>query len=358
MSTDTVLVTGALGLVGSAVVRRLADEGRRVVATDVDVRANRKKAARLDRSTGVEMRWADLTDAGAVDALVHGVAPEVIVHLAAVIPPACYANRGLARKVNVGATASLVRAASALPAAPRFLLASSVAVYGARNPHRCSGLLTPALAPDPCDLYGAHKVEAEKLVTGSGLDRVILRLGGVISPTPPTDAGADMMRFSAALPVDGRIQTVDVRDVACAFAAATTTDATAEVFLIGGDDSHRTSHGALTASMISAAGLANALPAARSGDPASDGDWFPTDWVDASRAQEVLAFQHHSLADTLAEARAIVGWRRVPLRVLAPVLRGYLSLRDPYRHTPGEFADVWGAIGRIWGDPSPDAASG
>ena len=42
---ETVLVTGAFGLVGSATVRQLRADGRRVVATDLDVPANRKKAA-------------------------------------------------------------------------------------------------------------------------------------------------------------------------------------------------------------------------------------------------------------------------------------------------------------------------
>jgi len=41
VTTDCVLVTGAFGLVGSAVVAELADQGRRVVATDLGVPSNR-----------------------------------------------------------------------------------------------------------------------------------------------------------------------------------------------------------------------------------------------------------------------------------------------------------------------------
>ena len=39
--SETVLVTGGFGLVGSATVRRLAALGRQVVATDLDTPANR-----------------------------------------------------------------------------------------------------------------------------------------------------------------------------------------------------------------------------------------------------------------------------------------------------------------------------
>ncbi|MDN2500119.1 NAD-dependent epimerase/dehydratase family protein, partial [Nocardia nova] len=38
------LVTGAFGLVGTALVRALAAEGARVVATDLDIPANRRAA--------------------------------------------------------------------------------------------------------------------------------------------------------------------------------------------------------------------------------------------------------------------------------------------------------------------------
>ena len=71
--SDTVLVTGGFGLVGSATVRRLAADGRRVVATDLDTPANRKAAAELP--AGVEARWADLTDPDQVQRLVSDVAP-------------------------------------------------------------------------------------------------------------------------------------------------------------------------------------------------------------------------------------------------------------------------------------------
>jgi len=353
VTTDPVLVTGAFGLVGTAVVRQLVEEGRRVVATDLDVPKNQPKAHRLLRSYQVEVRWADLTDAGAVDTLVKDVDPGAIVHLAAVIPPACYAHRNLARMVNVEATNSLVRAASALSSPPRFVLASSVAVYGSRNPHRGDAVLTATTPVDPCDLYGAHKVAAEQAVKSSDLDWVILRLGGVMIPEPRLEVGPDVVYFEGLLPVDGRIQTVDVRDVALAFERATTTDATKEVFLIGGDESHRVVQGALGPALAGAIGLGGVLPPGRPGDPDHDADWFATDWMDTARAQQVLSFQHHSLPDMVAETRDHIGWRRWPLMTVAPLMRVYLSSRSPYRHYAGGYADPWTVISRKWGDPSP-----
>jgi nucleoside-diphosphate-sugar epimerase len=265
-------------------------------------------------------------------------------------------RRSLARTVNVDATRSLVQAASALPSPPRFVLASSVAVYGARNPHLHASELSATGAVDPCDLYGGHKVEAEQVVRSSDVDWVILRLGGVMTPQPRSDAGLDLVYFEGLLPIDGRIQTVDVRDVALAFSRATTTDATKEVFLIGGDSSHRVDQGALGQAMANAMGLVGVLPLGRPGDPSDNRGWFTTDWMDTARAQEVLSFQRHRLPDIFDETRDLVGVWRLPLRAAAPVVRAFLRPRSPYRHHAGVYADPWGAISRKWGDPGSDTA--
>lgn len=139
----TVLVTGGFGLVGSATVRRLAELGRRVVVADLDTPANRTAAAELP--AGVSVQWADLTDAEQTGHLVAEVAPEVIVHLAAIIPPAIYKNRALARRVNVDATATLVRIAESQPAPHD---------SSRRRATRCTGRAIPtaarSLSPRTC----------------------------------------------------------------------------------------------------------------------------------------------------------------------------------------------------------------
>lgn len=126
--SETVLVTGGFGLVGSATVRRLAELGRSVVVADLDTPANRKSVDKLP--DGVSIRWTDLTDAEQVQGLITDVAPESIIHLAAVIPPRIYQSQKLARRVNVDATATLVRIAEAQTVRPRFVHASSNAVFG------------------------------------------------------------------------------------------------------------------------------------------------------------------------------------------------------------------------------------
>jgi nucleoside-diphosphate-sugar epimerase len=350
---ETVLVTGGFGLVGSATVRQLVADGRRVVAADLDTPANRKAARTLP--AGAVACWADLTDDAQVDRLMSTVSPAAIVHLAAVIPPRIYRNPALARKVNVDATASLVAAAEAQPNPARFVHASSNAVYGARNPHRMTDLVRADTPIRPCDVYSQHKAEAEQHVRSSNLEWVVLRLGGVLSVDPAAmPINADALFFESALPTDGRMHSVDVRDVATAFAAATTADVAGETLLIAGDETHKLRQGEVGPALAAARGMAGVLPVGRAGNPDSDDGWFVTDWMDTARAQQALNFQHHSWPDMVAEMHANAGWKRYPLRVVAPFAHQFLKRQAAYRNTPGQYADPWRAIRSRFGEPAPD----
>jgi nucleoside-diphosphate-sugar epimerase len=344
-----VLVTGAGGLVGGALVSRLLEDGVRVVATDLRTPPNLERARAWEAAQpGPEVVWCDLTDSAEVARLLEAVHVDAVVHLAAVIPPLCYADPDLAERVNVGATANLVDAASALADPPRFVQASSIAVYGGRNPHRVTDLLTADTPLAPDDIYGAHKAAAEERVRASDLDWVVLRLGGVLS-TDLARPSPDMIHFESVLPTDGRIQTVDVRDVARAFAAAATADVVGQVLLIGGDATHRLTQGEIGPAMAAATGLRNGLPLGRPGDPSDDAGWFATDWMDTGPAEASLDFQRHPWPAMLEEVRTRSGWRRPVARALAPVVRRVLLHRSAYYRAPGVYAAPARAVEAKWG---------
>lgn len=351
-SSGPVLVTGAFGLVGTATLKQLAAEGRRVVATDLKTPAYVKAAKKLP--AGVEVKWADLTDQAQVDELLVSTSPSVIIHLVGMIAPAIYRNPALGRTVNVDITRSLVSAARTLPEPPRIVHASSVAVFGPRNPYRHPEKATEDTATQPNEVYGSTKLEAEQAVRASGLDWVILRLGAVVSTRLLSMlSGWDILLFESALPTDGRVHTVDVRDVAKAFAAATTADAVGRVLLIGGDDTHLLRYVDAGHDIIAAVGMGDILPEGRPGDPDSDTAWFATDWMDTGPAQEILAFQNYSWHDIVAELRRKVGPARHLLRLVAPLVRPVLRRRSAYYGAAGTYADPWGIVHEHFGDPTP-----
>ncbi|MCP2175520.1 NAD-dependent epimerase/dehydratase family protein [Williamsia maris] len=360
-STETpsgsVVVTGACGLVGTAVVSELLSRGRHVVATDLDTVDNRRAATTVTRrgrrSPGsVEFVWADLADQFSAAALVSGANPVAVIHLAAIIPPFCYANPAMAYRVNVMATDHLVAAADQVDDGCRFILASSVAVYGPRNPHSTDDLLTPATPLSPVDVYGHHKTIAERIVRDARSQWLILRLGGVLDDHPNLQPNGDLTTFDRMLPGDGRLQTVSVGDVARAFAAATETPVVGRCFLIGGDDSHRIRHQDVAHRVSAAMGLPGVIADSALGDPTDDGAWFATDWMDTSEAQHALRFQTQTFPDVLAVLSSRMGWRRHLLRCVAPLVANARRRFVPDVVDPSQPVNPWAAASAKWGDTS------
>lgn len=347
---DTVLVTGAFGFIGSAVVRQLVADGRAVVATGRDSRANRRAARRLPAA--VEVRWADLTDPGAAMRLVAEAAPSAIIHLAAVIPPRTYQDVAAARRVNVDATVALVRAAESQPQPPRFVLASSAAVYGARNPHRSDDFIDAETPTAPCEAYGLQKLEAEECVVTSSLDWVVLRLGAVLQVVPPSGSfSAESLYLGSALPVDGRTHIIDMRDATTALVMATAVEVSGEILLVAGDRTTMLRHGDIGEAIAGACGLSDCMPAGLHGDPNRDEAWYIIDWMDTTPAQQRLPFPRHSWPTMLADVRSQMGWKRVPLRLLRPFVAFGLRRQGAYRGMAGGYADPWNVIAARFGDP-------
>jgi dihydroflavonol-4-reductase len=117
-----VLVTGATGLFGRAVIRRLLVVGSTVRALVRDpARARGLLGAEVDIAPG------DMTDPAGLRSVVQGC--HAVFHFAAVLnefqPPQFY------RSVNVEGTRALAEEALAA-GVERFLHASSIAVYGLR----------------------------------------------------------------------------------------------------------------------------------------------------------------------------------------------------------------------------------
>ena len=342
-----VLVTGAFGNLGVLLLAELARRGVDVVATDLRTPATERAAA---QHPGVRVDWADLRDAVEVRRLVASHAPRAVVHLAGIIPPAAYHRPDLTRAVNVTATGHLADAVAEAGDC-RLVLASSMAVFGSRNPHTTETPVTAETPARPCELYGRTKVEAEDLVRAVPR-HVVLRVGAVVVPDSLLTLDPESAYLEALLPVDGRVHVVDGRDVAVAFAAAAdpAVDCDGTTLLIGGDDSCRLLQGQLTAEMTDAVGLRGALPPGLPGDPADEDGWFCVEWMDTTEAQDLLGFQQHSWPDMLREAREAVGRRRALLRAGAPLARAWFSLTPPRRGRVGPHAHVWRDVTTRWGE--------
>nr|MDT0664983.1 NAD-dependent epimerase/dehydratase family protein [Micromonospora sp. DSM 115978] len=250
-----------MGQLGSRVTEILLERGHRVVALDLRNDSTVAVAARLAPDPGLPGElipaFMNLLDEESLHALVDAYQPKAIVHVAAMVAPPCYRNPAAAYKVNVEGTRNLVAAAQELAEPPTFVLASSSAVYGPRNPHRFPDLLTRDTPLAPADCYGAQKLAAEEVVTTSGLPYAILRLGAIVSPDGLAMFGPDYFVLLRATPRDNRIHAVDARDAALAFANAAEADAdlSARILLVGGNQSYMLVQSKIQDDMMTAAGV-------------------------------------------------------------------------------------------------------
>ena len=171
-----ILVTGGTGFTGSALVKRLLQEGHQVIALDYKEGLKPQELRRL----GAEVIIGSVTDREVVERSMRGV--ELVFHLAAAFRELNVPQRHY-YEVNVGGTRNVLEAA-AREGVRRFIYCSTCGVHG--------NIANPPAGEDapirPADYYQQTKYEAEPLVLewhARGLKSVIIRPAAIYGPGDP-----------------------------------------------------------------------------------------------------------------------------------------------------------------------------
>ncbi len=155
-----ILVTGATGMLGRAVMGRFAAE------RDFEL------LGLCHSRTGAGLVRVDLADAAALAAALDGYQPDVVVHTAAIRKPDEFAaDVSGARRLNVDATAALARWAAAAPGRFLVYISSDYVFDGTTPPY------TPESPTHAINAYGVSKLDGEIVVRAAAEGRAaILRV--------------------------------------------------------------------------------------------------------------------------------------------------------------------------------------
>ena len=167
----TIVITGAGGFVGRQIVSRLLGAGQSVVAMDT-------VAGSIP--AGARVVAGDLGEASVrAEALRDGVS--AVIHLATVPGGAAEADPAASRRINIDAMYDLLLETAAAGERPRFVYASSIAVFSDPLPAHVDDQ-TPL---SPKMIYGAHKAMMEHAVAlfsnRGAIDGVSVRLPGILA---------------------------------------------------------------------------------------------------------------------------------------------------------------------------------
>jgi nucleoside-diphosphate-sugar epimerase len=313
-----VLVTGALGNVGSYTVDALLEEGHVVVAFDVESSRARRLAARLD--TRVHVAWGDITVPASIRTALEGV--DAVVHLAGIIPPQVDRAPDLARRINVGGTRTLIEQMESSGTADRLVFASSQGIFGDVQDRE------PPLRVDtpvsPSDEYGRHKVECEETIRQCRLRWSILRLAAVTPIHLQAQDPSIMFEFSP----DARFEFLHPADAGTAFARAVACEETiGKILNIAGGEKCRMTYYEFCSDLMRAIGIG---PLPTDAFVRSEVRRFFGDWLDTEESQRLLDYQRRGLSEQQEDMRRDFGPLVALIRLLRPVATWYVTRSSPY----------------------------
>ena len=230
-----ILVTGAGGFVGAAVVKAAIAAGHEVIAL---VRNDTSRLTPI--ANRISLHRVDLADSAAVAALLASAKPEIVIHSAWEGVGGALRS-GDIQLDNIRITVALADAAIAA-GARKFVGIGSQAEYG-----RYDRKLVETDLPQPTMLYGAAKLAACHLAAQrcreAGMDFAWLRLFSVYGPGDNANwlipsTAASLVRGKAPLCTAGtqNWDYLHIDDVADGVLAAATTDRATGVFNLSSGD--------------------------------------------------------------------------------------------------------------------------
>jgi len=240
-----ILLTGAAGNVGLETLKALLDEKCNITVLELNNRKTRNKLNKYRNK--INIVYGSINDEDLIRKLITN--KDVIIHLAAIIPPLADRNPELTRKVNYEGTRNIIDRIKEQKNKPFLIFSSSISVYGDRvnNSYiNANDKLIPSLG----DYYAEVKIMTEEMIRNANIPYTIYRLTGIMG-YPALDA----LMFH--MPLDTKIEFASNRDVGYAFAESIhhLSELNGKTFNLGGGIKFRTTYEKFIKKMFDIYGL-------------------------------------------------------------------------------------------------------
>ena len=281
-----ILITGGAGSVGRQLAGMFLAEGRPVRIFDLPF----MDFSGLEDEPNVEIVKGDITDKESVYEAVRNVGG--ILHLAALLPPASERDRDKTFAVNVEGTRNIVEALKSHGSKATLVFTSSISTYG--DTSKESDPIKITQPQNAIDIYAESKIAGEKVLIGSGVNFVILRIASIAVPAflePP-----EPWPFTS----DQRVEMVHRDDVADAIKSSVgTAEAVGNVFNIAGGSTWRLAGKNYVEDFFNFMGAPVEMAVYR-----EEPGW--NDWYDTVESQKILNYQNRSYDFYSGEMKTIV----------------------------------------------------
>ena len=309
-----ILITGAFGLVGTYVLDALEKENHTLRCFDVKTKRNLKIAKKyLNRH---EVIWGDIRSLEDNRKIVEN--QDVIIHLAAILPPITERNRTIAEEVNISGLKNLITAVSELPKPPKLLFSSSVSIYGDTRSKQQPISIEEEF--QPTEDYARHKILGMNLLKQSSLQYAIFVLGVI---TPVKFLLIDPKMFET--PIDTNIELLHPLDIGKAYVnSISNEDIWYKTHHIAGGASCRVKYYDYVTEAMSAMGI-GALP-----KEAFGGSLYHSSFMSSEESEQLLNYQKHSYKDIISDMKKYNKLQIIIARMFKPLFRRFILRKSPY----------------------------
>jgi len=277
-----ILLTGACGNVGFETLKKLVESGNEITVIELASKRNMKKLNQYKNK--VNIVFGSILNENLIHELMINM--DVVIHLAAIIPPLADEKPDLARQVNYYGTLNIVNAIKKQEKKPFLIYSSSISVYGDRL-ENYEIQVGDMLKSSPKDYYADTKIEAENLIQSADIPFTIFRLGAVMGlPT------IDPLMFH--MPLKTKIEIVSNTDVGIALTNAIQhlEELKGGIYNLGGGEKCRTSYHEFLYTMFKIYGLNTRYIDEKA---FASQDFHCGYYIDGYKLNDILHFQNDTL---------------------------------------------------------------